>query len=94
MPFDLSLIPHSKGQRYRGACCLFRRDLTCMHAYRDKKSLSDPTAANLFLPGKRFGSVGRGREATKGRHFLNLMMSQVSFTTVPAQHQAVHGRAR
>lgn len=84
MLFDSSLTPDGKGQRYRGACCFFRRAVTCLRAYRDKKSLSDPTAANFILPGKRFGSVGRGREATKGRHFLNLMLSQVSFTTEAA----------
>jgi len=62
-----------------------------VHAYSDKKTPSDPTAANFIPPGKRFGSVGRGREATKGRHFLKLTMSQASFTTVPAEHRAVYG---
>lgn len=40
---------------------------------RKKKILSDSIAANLILPGKRFVSVGRGREVTKKRHFLNIM---------------------
>lgn len=39
--------------------------------YRDKKSSSDSTAPSFILPGKRFGSVGRGKKATKGKHFLN-----------------------
>lgn len=89
----MCIIPYRKGQIYRGDCLLLRIVPTGMYAYEDSKSLWNPIATNFILPGKRFGSVGRGREATKGRHLLNLIMSQVS-TTVLAQHQAVYGRAR
>lgn len=82
MLFSLYLIPHSKGQRYRGACCLFRRVLPAMHVYRDKKSLSDAMTANFILSMKILERFRRGREAIKQRYFLSLMMSQVSFTTV------------
>lgn len=55
-----------------------------MHAYRDEKSLLEAMTANFILSMKGFESLRRDREATKGKHFLSLMMSQVSSTTVPA----------
>lgn len=87
MLFSLSLIPHSKGQRYRDteelAACV-EEFLPAMHAYRDEKSLLEAMTANFILSMKGFESLRRDREATKGKHFLSLMMSQVSSTTVPA----------
>lgn len=85
MVFDLSLIPPGKGQKYRGvAACLGERLPACKPTGVWK---ADQTRLKLILclPGKRFGSVGRGREAMKGRQFLSLVMSQVSFTTASAQ---------
>lgn len=55
-----------------------------MHVYRDKESLSDAMTANFILSVKEFEGFRRGREATKGRHFLSLMVSQVSFLTCPS----------